>query len=170
MSARSRSVVYVVLLVTALLAPGMAFPQRACVYTSHALPDSVVPPLQGEGWGYMQLLDDRDNCDSADPVWLYVGYGNLASSTTGASIHRGIAGQNGDLICTLYTKPFEPGTEIRTDLDPAVCWEIFNQQGTFYFIISTVDHPDGAVRGQVWTACQSPTFHSTWGRIRCSYR
>ena len=29
----------------------MAFSQRACEYTSSALPDSVVPPLQGQWLG-----------------------------------------------------------------------------------------------------------------------
>jgi hypothetical protein len=170
MSVRARSAAYLVLLATTLLAPGVAFPQRACVYTSFALPDSVVPPLQGQGWAHMLLLDDRGDCDSADSVYLHVNYGNLESNVNGASIHRGAVGQNGDEVLSLFTELFETNTNVRKYLDPAVCREILNPEGAFYFIVKTVDHPDGAVRGQVWVDRQSPVSRATWGRVKCSYR
>jgi hypothetical protein len=36
--------------------------------------------------------------------------------------------------------------------------------------VKTADHPDGAVRGQVWVDRQSPVSRATWGRVKCSYR
>jgi hypothetical protein len=153
-----------------IFAPSVAISQAGCEYRSYALPDSVVPPLQGEGYATLWTFDGRGNCKDPDSLTFRIAYSGLNSDPIGVGIHRGAAGENGDEVIPILDGQFVSGIEVTVYLPEDTCWDIKSGTGGYYFILETTDHPAGAVRGQVWVECWSPTVHSTWGRVRSAYR
>ena len=167
---RTKSTLFrMALLLTAFL-PTHAHSQAGCAYLSYALPDSVVPPLQGSGRGWLWTFDGRGGCGSSDSLTFSINYEGLDSEAIGASIHRGSIGENGELVLPLAEQAFPSGHEVTAYLDPAICEEIGNGTGSLYFILATTDHPEGALRGQVWIDCAFAVRSLTWGAVRSLYR
>jgi hypothetical protein len=158
------------LLAIFLVGPKPVLSQAGCEYTSYALPDSVVPPLQGEGYAFLWTFDGRGNCHDPDSLSFRINYSGLDGDPIGAGIHRGVVGANGEEVISLIDGPFTSGIEVTAYVPEELCWEIMTGAGSLYFTVETTVHPTGAVRGQVWVECWSPTIRSTWGRVRSAYR
>ena len=167
-SCASRRHLVLLVLATVLLSPGNAYSQSGCEYTSYATADSVVPPVLSEASADMSAFDMRSGCYEDVLVDFRIGYLHLGSTPLGAHIHRGVAGQNGEVLLTVFDRPFKPDDTATVVLTSDVCEEMCG--GLLYFIVETEGHPDGEVRGQVWKHCWTPTERLTWGQVRSHYR
>ena len=77
-------------------------------------------------------------------------YGGLASDVTGASLHTGTSAENGPQALPLDVRTHQTvGSLVDEELplDAAVAARI--RAGETYLVVETVDHPDGAIRGQL---------------------
>jgi len=157
-----------VLIAAVFATPNNAFAQAACRYYSDARPDSVVPPTQSSGLAWFSSEPTGFPCGDPDSVRFFVGYSDLESPVTGAQIRRGAARQNGELVYTLFNSTFASGASVLLLLDPSPCPDIF--EGNLYFVVSTQNYPDGAVRDQVKIECWAQALPVSWGHVRALFR
>jgi hypothetical protein len=70
------------------------------------------------------------------------------SNIAGVHIHTGVADKNGPIIVPFPT-PTEPAGAVCAPLDPANAQAIESDPDGHYLNVHTVEHPDGAIRGQL---------------------
>jgi hypothetical protein len=157
------------LVVAFLLVPTMAHAQAGCVYESEAAGGLVVPPTDSQARSFLGSgFDGRGSCSPAITLEFGVVYYDLESEPTGAHIRHGEAGENGDVVFTLFDGYFPSGATVDLDLDAAACLDIFD--GKLYYVVETAAYPEGAVRGQIVDRCWSPTAVVSWGHMKTLYR
>lgn len=102
-----------------------------------------VPPVNTQVWGFVRFFwsDDRRSADYTVDV-KGVSFGDV----TGAAIHRGAPGSNGPVVHTLADTGFLTYgghiTFTQAELQEMLA-------GGWYVTLSTTDHPEGAIRGQI---------------------
>lgn len=77
-------------------------------------------------------------------------YGGLASDVTGASLHIGKSSENGPQVLTLDVQTNQADGSLvdeQLTLTDAVAQRM--RDGETYLLVTTIDHPDGAIRGQL---------------------
>jgi len=139
-------------------------PVRAlCEYFDFRLtPDQVVPfaEAQGSGWSELQLCDD-------DSLRGYIVI-NVEETVTAVHIHGPAdAGQNGALLYELPL-PTEHGLAVLLGPVPEEQREWFVVYET-YIDVHTVDHPEGAVRGQILDR-GTAIARTPWHAVKQLYR
>jgi len=145
---RGMSALLGVVLVGLLWAPaGHAEPNKAERYIVPLSGDQVVPgPGDPDATGGISYTLQRHSgimCFFADTSGVSV-------PLTGVDLHRGVRGENGDLIAVLYgTSPTDPDPSRCVNLDAEVMRDIFKDRSDFYFDIHNEEFPAGAVRAQL---------------------
>ncbi len=138
---------------------------EAITFIAALSPTSEVPPVTGpeaagSGTATITLRVDRDGNDidsaSAD---FQIALGNFPAgmSLTGAHVHRGPAGENGDIVVNTGLTPGEvqlttgAGAFSKTSVtvSPALAQQILANPAQFYFNVHSSAHPDGVARGQL---------------------
>jgi hypothetical protein len=106
---------------------------------------NVVSATDSKATGEMRATLQDDNSVRIDLV-----FGGLASDVTAASLHTGKEGENGPAAVPLDVRKNQPRGSLvneRLQLTPEVAQRM--RAGETYIVISTNDHPDGAIRGQL---------------------
>jgi hypothetical protein len=128
-------------------------------------PASEVPPVtgpqaSGSGTATITLRVDRDGneIDSASADFQ-IALGNFPAGTalTGAHIHRGEVGENGDIVVNTGLTPGEvqlttgAGAFSKTSVtvSSALAQQILADPAEFYFNVHSSAHLDGVARGQL---------------------
>jgi len=127
----------------AMPAPASAAPIEldASLYGANVVPG----PGDPEAGGLLELSIDPE----AGTVCAHLFLADAAEST-GAAIHRGAAGENGDLVVTLPTPTPDGVIDGCVEaLDGATLQAIVDDRSSYYAIVTTMEFPDGAVRGQL---------------------
>ncbi len=81
---------------------------------------------------------------------LDLAYGGLTSNVTGASLYSGKSTENGPVLMKLDVSKNETGDSLineQFNLDDAAAQQM--RDGKTYIMVTTIDHPDGAIRGQL---------------------
>jgi len=105
---------------------------------------NVVPAVETHSYGFVRFFFNADRSE-ADYTVDVKGYSN--SAVTGASIHAGAPGENGPLVLTLSEGDFIV-TSGHLSLTPEQL-QTFTS-GAWYVTLTTVFHPDGEMRGQIY--------------------
>jgi hypothetical protein len=97
---------------------------------------------EGEGFGAVVFPDyPGEIC-----VALFLG---VSSPTTGAHIHEGAAGEDGDIVVPLRTPP-QFGSDFGCyEVEQALLEDIRDNPSDYYINIHTEQYPAGAIRGQL---------------------
>jgi hypothetical protein len=123
------------------------------------VPDYVPPPVLGS---LFSALSGADVVGAGDPDGSGIGevgfdgdlvtwslsLDNVEDSITGIHIHRGMAGEIGDVVIDFGYSP-ETGLSGEILADPVLLEEILAFPEGFYLQVHTDGYPDGAVRGQL---------------------
>jgi len=103
-------------------------------------------PGDTDGTGSASITVDSVNSQICYTLFVQ----NLTLPAQGAHIHRGAAGESGDVVVPLDIAPDATGNAFSCVVaDPALLAEIAQNPTGFYVNVHTSDFPDGAVRGQI---------------------
>ena len=103
-----------------------------------------VPPADPDGVGTARISTD----DATNRICTRLEVRNIGA-VTAAHIHRGRAGVNGPPVVTLDA-PDDNDSDDCDDVADALLDEIKRSPGNFYVNVHTAEHPDGAIRGQIY--------------------
>ena len=103
-----------------------------------------VPPADPDGVGSARISTD----DAANRICAHLEVRNIGA-VTAAHIHRGRAGVNGPPVVTLDA-PDDDDSDDCDDITDALLDEIKRSPADFYVNVHTAEHPDGAIRGQIF--------------------
>jgi hypothetical protein len=103
-----------------------------------------VPPADPDGAGTARISTD----DATNRVCVRLEVRNIAP-VTAAHIHRGRAGVNGPPVITLDA-PDDDDSDDCDDVADSLLDEIKRSPADFYVNIHTAEHPEGAIRGQIF--------------------
>jgi hypothetical protein len=88
--------------------------------------------------------------DAANKLRINLVFGGLASDVTGASLHTGTTAENGPAVMPLDVRKDQTvGSLVDEQLDLTEQVAQRMRDGETYIVINTVDHPAGAIRGQL---------------------
>ena len=132
---------------TGMLLFALVAPAGAAELELHATLDGahVVSATESPGTGEAHAWLDDDN-----RVRLEMAFGRLESGATGAALLEGKATENGDLVAELAI-----GDDVASgrldDIEIALSPEVAERMrlGETYLQVETLEHPDGAIRGQL---------------------
>lgn len=86
----------------------------------------------------------------ANKVRINLVFGGLASDVTGASLHTGTTAENGPAVMPLDVRKDQTvGSLVDEQLDLTEEVAQRMRDGQTYIVVTTVDHPAGAIRGQL---------------------
>ena len=113
------------------------------VFETQMFGTEQVPAVETVGWGFFRFFFNEDR-SSAD---VTIDIKGLAGATViSADIHRGQPGSNGPVVKHLadgdYIVTAAKVTFTRAELQEMAA-------GGWYISLKTIDHPDGALRGQI---------------------
>jgi hypothetical protein len=111
----------------------------------HALLDgaSVVSATDSKATGEAKAILEDDNTLRINLV-----FGGLASDVTGAELHAGASSENGPTVAPLDVRENQTVSSlVDTELTDDVAASM--RAGNAYILVTTVDHPSGAIRGQL---------------------
>lgn len=135
-------------LVLALLALGAVVAgAHAADLRLHALLDgaSVVSATDSKATGEAKAVLQDDNTLRINLV-----FGGLASNVTGAELHTGARSENGPAVAPLDVRENQTvGSLVETELTLTDDVATSMRAGNAYILVTTVDHPSGAIRGQL---------------------
>lgn len=122
-------------------------PVRAAELKLHAVLNggSVVSATDSKATGEATVLLQDDGKLKLDLV-----FGGLAGDVTGASLHTGKSAENGPEAMTLDVRKGQSvGSLVNAEL--TVTNEVAQRMrdGEAYIVVTTIDHPAGAIRGQL---------------------
>ena len=103
-----------------------------------------VPPADPDGAGTASISTD----DVTNRICTRLEVRNIGA-VTAAHIHRGRAGVNGPPVVTLDA-PDDDDSNDCDDVADALLDEIRRSPADFYVNVHTAEHPDGAIRGQIF--------------------
>ena len=103
-----------------------------------------VPPADPDGVGTANISTD----DATNRICTHLEVRNIGA-VTAAHIHRGRAGVNGPPVVTLDA-PDDDDSDDCDDVADALLDEIRRSPADFYVNVHTAEHPDGAIRGQIF--------------------
>lgn len=103
-----------------------------------------VPPADPDGTGTARVSTN----DVTNQICTDLEVRNL-TAVTAAHIHRGAAGVNGPPVVNL-DPPDDSDSDDCDTIDDALLDEIRNNSAGFYVNVHTAEHPDGAIRGQLF--------------------
>ena len=103
-----------------------------------------VPPADPDGAGTASISTD----DVTNRICTRLEVRNIGA-VTAAHIHRGRAGVNGPPVVTLDA-PDDDDSNDCDDVADALLDEIRRSPTDFYVNVHTAEHPDGAIRGQIF--------------------
>jgi CHRD domain len=103
-----------------------------------------VPPADPDGTGTARISID----DVTNRICTHLEVRDIGA-VTAAHIHRGNTGVNGPPVVTLDA-PDDDDSDDCDDVADELVDEIRRSPGSFYVNVHTADHPDGAIRGQVF--------------------
>jgi hypothetical protein len=88
--------------------------------------------------------------DNAGKLRINLVFGGLASGVTGASLHTGTSAENGPVAMPLDVREDQTAGAI-VDAQLTLGEDVAQRMrdGETYIVITTVDHPAGAIRGQL---------------------
>ena len=88
--------------------------------------------------------------EANNKVRISLVFGGLASDVTGASLHTGTTAENGPAAMPLDVRKHQTvGSLVDEQLDLTEEVAQRMRDGETYIVITTVDHPAGAIRGQL---------------------
>lgn len=166
-----RAAVFVVLLAT-LVFPAPAGSQDCWVWEAGLIGDLVVPQTFSPGRANISAsFQSCDPCVSglSDSLEVRISIiDDLEGDPVSAEFRRGAAGANGPAFIIL---PLEDASFplTRTVVIPSAHCPFLTDTLT-YVVITTLDFPDGEVRGQLIPRPPVPVREVTWGQIRSLYR
>lgn len=105
---------------------------------------SEVLPADPDGVGTAKISTD----DATNRICTHLEVRNIGA-VTAAHIHRGRAGVNGPPVVTLDA-PDDNDSDDCDDVADALLDEIRRSPADFYVNVHTAEHPDGAIRGQIF--------------------
>lgn len=103
-----------------------------------------VPPADPDGVGTARISTD----DATNRICVRLEVRNIGA-VTAAHIHRGRAGVNGPPVVTLDA-PDDDDSDDCDDVADSLLDEIRRSPADFYVNVHTAEHPDGAIRGQIF--------------------
>ncbi|HEY9399961.1 MAG TPA: CHRD domain-containing protein [Luteimonas sp.] len=113
----------------------------------HALLDgaSVVSATDSKATGEAKAVLRDDN-----KLRINLVFGGLASNVTGAELHTGASSENGPAVAPLGVRENQTvGSLVDTELTLTDDVAASVRAGNAYILVTTVDHPSGAIRGQL---------------------
>ncbi len=113
----------------------------------HALLDgaSVVSATDSKATGEARGVLQDDN-----KLRINLVFGGLASNVTGAELHTGARSENGPAVAPLDVREHQTvGSLVDTELTLTDDVASSLRAGNAYLVVTTVDHPSGAIRGQL---------------------
>jgi hypothetical protein len=124
-----------------------AVPADALSWTTALSGAAEVPgPGDPDGTGSASVTIDTANSQVCYTLFVQ----NLTLPAAAAHIHRGTAGEGGDVVVPFDIVPDATGNAVScVAVDAALLSEIAQNPAGFYVNVHTSDFPDGAVRGQV---------------------
>lgn len=113
--------------------------------TAALLGENEVPPADPDGSGTAIVTLNSGQ----GVVCFEISVSNIALPATGAHIHLGEAGVNGDIVVPL-TPPDESGTSSGcVEADRGLIKDIRKNPAGYYVNVHTTEFPSGAIRGQL---------------------
>jgi hypothetical protein len=113
--------------------------------TAALLGANEVPPADPDGSGTAVITLNS----GLGIVCFEISVSNIALPATGAHIHRGEAGMNGDIVVPL-TPPDESGSSSGcVEADRGLIKDIRKNPASYYVNVHTTEFPNGAIRGQL---------------------
>ncbi|MCA9759432.1 MAG: CHRD domain-containing protein [Candidatus Eisenbacteria bacterium] len=135
-------------------------------YTADLSGPEVVPPTESTATAFLELIGTCD-ASSADSTSLLFNVWQIGLvDAERVYLAHGAQGTNGPVLYDVVSGPFWLTTGT-VSVSPAHC-EWFDA-GEIYIVITTYDHPDGEIRGQV-IPDPSPVLEHTWGRVKSLFR
>ena len=113
-------------------------------YAADLRGSNEVPPADPDGTGSARISTN----DVTNQICTDLEVRNI-SAVTAAHIHRGVAGVNGPPVVDLDPPDDNDSDDCDTIAD-SLLDEIRNNPAGFYVNVHTADHPDGAIRGQIF--------------------
>ena len=122
-------------------------PAMAETLRLHATLDgaSVVSATDSKATGEARVVLEDDGDVRIDLV-----FGGLSSDVTAATLHTGAASENGPAAATLDVRKSQPRGSLVNEkmrVTPEVAQRM--RDGESYIVITTIDFPNGAIRGQL---------------------
>jgi hypothetical protein len=106
---------------------------------------SVVSATDSKATGEAKAVLQDDNTLRINLV-----FGGLASNVTGAALHTGASSENGPAAAPLDVRRNQTvGSLVDTELTLTDDVAASVRAGNAYIVVATVDHPSGAIRGQL---------------------
>lgn len=106
---------------------------------------SVVSATDSKATGEARAMLEEDG-----DVAIDLAFGGLASNATGAALHAGAAGENGPLLAQLDVGTDQPqGAVVDARLRLSAEDAQRMRDGETYVVVSTIEFPAGAIRGQL---------------------
>jgi hypothetical protein len=132
---------------TLLVLCAIASGAQAAGLRLHALLDgaSVVSATDSPATGEAKAVLEDDNTLRINLV-----FGGLASNVTGAELHTGASSENGPAVAPLDVRENQTvGSLVDTEVTLTADVAASVRAGNAYIVVTTVDHPSGAIRGQL---------------------
>jgi hypothetical protein len=130
--------------------------QNTQKFSAHLSGANVVPPVNsGISGAATLILDEQNSTIQFIAQALFDPLGDGGKSITGAHIHIGAAGVNGDVVVVLANAPGPNLSHSGTIRASDVLGISFNElvslmrNGQLYVDVHTTDEPDGELRGQI---------------------
>jgi hypothetical protein len=106
---------------------------------------SVVSATDSKATGEAKAVLQDDNTLTINLV-----FGGLDSNVTGAELHTGARSENGPSVAPLDVRENQTvGSLVDTELTLTDDVAASVRDGNAYIVVTTVDHPSGAIRGQL---------------------
>jgi hypothetical protein len=128
---------------TALIPSATASGSGPIVVQTNMYGSNEVPPVQSPYWGFFRFYFNEDR--SAADVTVDV-KGMTGDNVTSADIHRGAPGSDGPVVIHVADGGYIV-TSRHVTFTPQELQEMAS--GEYYITLSTVEHPDGELRGQI---------------------
>lgn len=130
---------------------GQLFPGEV-VGLAELQPTSEVPPSDTQGGGFFFGFA---NADDHSQLCYFMGFAVGDETVTAAHVHEAPEGENGPVVVPLDL-PLGQGSSQCVDADPAIVERMLEDPSGFYVNVHTEEHPDGALRGQVFNPFGGP--------------
>lgn len=135
--------------------------------------DSIVPPVDSPGTGYMfgRFDDEGAGADcwggaEVDSLHVDCNYRDLLGDATALRVYRGAPWSGGMLYHTLASEYFPSGSEFDLPIDPQDC-DVFLME--LWVVVESDSFPSGEAAGR-FDCHVTQAATSSWGSIRMQYR
>jgi hypothetical protein len=125
---------------------------------------NVVPATESQGSAFVAWYWTEES-EVSD---VYISYGNLSGTVTGAYVAKGTDSENGPVVRTLASSYFS--SPLSMTVEALASDRALLEADSVYVVITTTAYPNGEVRGRFVESHAPATREATWGSVRASFK